>query len=114
MASTYFLFQNLICCEMDGIKTGWFSELSTLWPGQCLSLEVEEVLFHEKSKFQDVMVIQRSVICYFFVLLCLPNVELCLFQIGTDSIVTNVKNNPKLPHYSVNLLSIIPWQIVRT
>ncbi|XP_043210160.1 spermidine synthase-like isoform X2 [Amphibalanus amphitrite] len=45
---------------MDDIKTGWFSELSTLWPGQCLSLEVEEVLFHEKSKFQDIMVIQSK------------------------------------------------------
>ena len=52
---------------MDGLKAGWFSELSTLWPGQCLSLEVEEVLFHEKSKFQDVMVIQRSV-TYIFII----------------------------------------------
>ena len=47
---------------MDGIRPGWFSELSTLWPGQCLSLEVDEVLFHEKSKYQDVMVIQRFVL----------------------------------------------------
>ncbi|XP_037085303.1 spermidine synthase-like [Pollicipes pollicipes] len=45
---------------MDGIKTGWFSEFSSLWPGQCLSLEVEEVLFHEKSEFQDIMVLQSK------------------------------------------------------
>ncbi|XP_064611493.1 spermidine synthase-like [Liolophura sinensis] len=41
---------------MDHIKQGWFSELSTLWPGQAMSLEVDEVLFHEKSKYQDVLV----------------------------------------------------------
>ena len=34
------------------VKDGWFTELSTMWPGQGLSLEVEEVLFHERSKFQ--------------------------------------------------------------
>jgi len=46
---------------MDAIHKGWFSELSTMWPGQCLSLEVDEVLYHEKSKYQDVMVLQTYV-----------------------------------------------------
>ena len=44
---------------MDAIREGWFSELSELWPGQCMSLEIEEVLLHEKSKFQDIMVVKR-------------------------------------------------------
>ena len=44
---------------MDKIKDGWFSELSELWPGQCMSLEVEEVLYHERSKYQDIMVVKR-------------------------------------------------------
>ena len=34
------------------MKEGWFTELSTLWPGQGLSLKVKEVLFHEKSEYQ--------------------------------------------------------------
>lgn len=34
------------------VKDGWFTELSTMWPGQGLSLEVEEVLFRGRSKFQ--------------------------------------------------------------
>jgi len=46
---------------MDTIREGWFSELSSMWPGQCLSLEVEQVLCHEKSKYQDVMVLQTYV-----------------------------------------------------
>eukprot|EP00904_Undaria_pinnatifida_P006612 jgi/Undpi1/3080/HiC_scaffold_15.g06455.m2 len=38
------------------IKDGWFSESEVLWPGQKFSLEVKEVLFHERSDFQDVLV----------------------------------------------------------
>jgi len=45
---------------MDKLKLNWFSELSPLWPGQCMSLESEEVLFHEKSKYQDVLVFKSK------------------------------------------------------
>jgi len=45
---------------MAEVKSGWFRELSDLWPGQCLSLEVEKVLHHEKSKFQDIMVFESK------------------------------------------------------
>nr|CAB3266568.1 spermidine synthase [Phallusia mammillata] len=45
---------------MDELKVNWFSELNNLWPGQCMSLEVEEVLFHEKSRFQDVLVFKSK------------------------------------------------------
>ncbi|KAK3249843.1 ribonucleotide reductase (RNR) inhibitor [Cymbomonas tetramitiformis] len=41
---------------LDAVNKGWFSELSVMWPGQALSIKVEEVLFHDKSEFQDVMV----------------------------------------------------------
>ncbi len=47
---------------MDIIKDGWFTETCTLWPGQAMSLQVEEVLYHKKSKFQDVMVFKRWVV----------------------------------------------------
>lgn len=42
--------------KMDAMKKGWFSELSTLWPGQCMSLEIKEVLYDKKSKYQHVIV----------------------------------------------------------
>lgn len=45
---------------MDALKSGWFSELSELWPGQCMSLQIEEVLYHEKSDCQDVMVLKSK------------------------------------------------------
>lgn len=35
---------------------GWYSELSDMWPGQAMSLKVEEVLYSGKSDFQDVLV----------------------------------------------------------
>lgn len=33
-------------------KGGWFTEVSSMWPGQGLSLKVDEVLFQGKSDFQ--------------------------------------------------------------
>lgn len=45
---------------MDRLKDGWFSEVNNLWPGQAMSLKVDEVLFHEKSKFQDVIVFKSE------------------------------------------------------
>uniref|UniRef100_A0A7E4VJ12 Spermidine synthase n=1 Tax=Panagrellus redivivus TaxID=6233 RepID=A0A7E4VJ12_PANRE len=67
---------------MDTLQKGWFTEFSPddlevinnaasgdskqlksdgvemggAWPGQAFSLQVDEVLFHEKSKYQDVLV----------------------------------------------------------
>ncbi|XP_061690186.1 spermidine synthase isoform X1 [Syngnathoides biaculeatus] len=45
---------------MDNIRDGWFKETCTLWPGQATSLQVEEVLYHKKSKFQDVLVFKSK------------------------------------------------------
>ncbi|XP_026222606.1 spermidine synthase [Anabas testudineus] len=45
---------------MNHFKDGWFTELSPLWPGQATSFEVEEVLYHQPSKFQDVMVFKSK------------------------------------------------------
>ncbi|XP_015756173.1 PREDICTED: spermidine synthase-like [Acropora digitifera] len=44
---------------MNRIQNGWFSEINKQWPGQALSLEVEEVLFEGKSKYQDIIVFKR-------------------------------------------------------
>ncbi|TPX51782.1 spermidine synthase [Synchytrium endobioticum] len=42
------------------IVDGWFTESAAMWPGQALKLQVTEVLHHEKSEFQDVLVFQSS------------------------------------------------------
>jgi len=41
---------------MDAFKKGWFTETGTLNGDQALSMEVEKVLYHEKSDYQDVLV----------------------------------------------------------
>ena len=46
---------------MNRIQNGWFSEINDQWPGQALSLEVEEILFEGKSKYQDILVFKRYV-----------------------------------------------------
>lgn len=33
-------------------KGGWFTEVGTMWPGQGLSIKVDDILFQERSKFQ--------------------------------------------------------------
>ena len=44
----------------EGYKDGWFSELSSMWPGQALSLKVDKILHQTKSDFQDVCVFQNE------------------------------------------------------
>lgn len=39
---------------------GWFSETSEMWPGQAMTLKVKEVLHHEKSEYQDVLVFEST------------------------------------------------------
>ncbi|XP_053983425.1 spermidine synthase [Hylaeus volcanicus] len=45
---------------MDTMKPGWFSEINDLWPGVSLSLEVVDILHRERSRYQDVMVLQTK------------------------------------------------------
>jgi len=40
---------------MDKLGKGWFSELGVMWPGQAMSIEVEEILFQGRSDYQDVV-----------------------------------------------------------
>ncbi|KAI8614245.1 S-adenosyl-L-methionine-dependent methyltransferase [Chytriomyces sp. MP71] len=42
------------------IVDGWFRETIALWPGQAMSLQVAEILHHEKSLFQDVLVFKST------------------------------------------------------
>lgn len=34
------------------LKDGWFTELGSMWPGQGMSLKVDDVLFEGRSDFQ--------------------------------------------------------------
>lgn len=45
---------------MELIVDGWFHERNKLWPGQCMSLKVKEILYHGKSKYQDVLVFEST------------------------------------------------------
>ena len=38
-----------LCCRMDKDMKGWFTEINDLWAGQAMSLQVDEILHHEKS-----------------------------------------------------------------
>lgn len=50
---------------MDSFKKGWFNETSPMWAGLSQSLEVERVLHTERSKYQDISVLQTKVRFYF-------------------------------------------------
>lgn len=41
------------------IREGWFRETCSLWPGQALSLQVEQLLHHQRSQYQDILVFRR-------------------------------------------------------
>ena len=44
---------------MDTFFKGWYTAKHEFWPGQAESLEVEQLLHHEKSKYQDITIFQR-------------------------------------------------------
>jgi len=46
----------------NAIMNGWFSELSPFWPGQALSLEIDEVLHHEQTEYQVCGVERRMIV----------------------------------------------------
>ncbi|XP_019185169.1 PREDICTED: spermidine synthase 1-like [Ipomoea nil] len=42
------------------IYRGWFSEISPLWPGEANCLKMEEIIFQQKSKYQDILVFKSG------------------------------------------------------
>ncbi|KAJ3070024.1 hypothetical protein HDU98_006931 [Podochytrium sp. JEL0797] len=42
------------------IVDGWFRESTALWPGQAMSLQVQQILHVEQSLFQDVLVFKST------------------------------------------------------
>ncbi|EDV24307.1 uncharacterized protein TRIADDRAFT_57643 [Trichoplax adhaerens] len=39
---------------------GWFREFSSLWPGQAFTLQVDEILYQGRSKYQDIAVFKSK------------------------------------------------------
>jgi len=39
---------------------GWFREINDQWRGQAMTLKVNQILHHEKSKYQDVLIFESS------------------------------------------------------
>ncbi|KAL4806660.1 Spermine/spermidine synthase-domain-containing protein [Aspergillus unguis] len=80
------------------IKDGWFSEQSEMWPGQAMNLKVNQILHHEKSKYQDVLVFESS---DYGTVLVLDNVIQCTerdefsYQEMITHLAMNAHPNPK-------------------
>ena len=45
--------------SLSGVK-GWFSEVNSQWPGQCMSLQIEKMLHDAKSQYQHVIVFKSK------------------------------------------------------
>ena len=44
----------------DDKNNQWFQETNShFWPGQAFSLEIEEILYQKRSKYQDILVFKR-------------------------------------------------------
>uniref|UniRef100_A0ACB8EFP2 Uncharacterized protein n=1 Tax=Sphaerodactylus townsendi TaxID=933632 RepID=A0ACB8EFP2_9SAUR len=43
-----------------GVHEGWFRETCSLWPGQALSLQVDQILHHRRSPFQEILVFRSK------------------------------------------------------
>lgn len=50
------------------IIDGWFHERGPLWPGQAFTLKIKEVLYHKKSRYQDLLVFDSETYGKVFVL----------------------------------------------
>eukprot|EP00963_Diacronema_lutheri_P004497 scaffold341_cov368-Pavlova_lutheri.AAC.4 len=37
---------------LQGLPTGWFAEVSDMWPGVAAGIQVKQVLYHERSTYQ--------------------------------------------------------------
>jgi len=51
---------SLACPSLTTSPDGWFREISHMWPGQAMTLKVDKVLHHEKSKYQDVLIFHST------------------------------------------------------
>jgi spermidine synthase len=46
------------------LKDKWFYERSDQWPGTAVCYKVKEVLYHKKSRYQDILVFERYMVTW--------------------------------------------------
>lgn len=92
---------------------GWFSEASDMWPGQAMTLKVNQILHHEKSTYQDVLVFESS---DHGTVLVLDNVIQCTerdeFSYVVSSLVAWITRRPSfflLPRDSLQYRKLTKW-----
>lgn len=84
---------------LDVARSGWFTELSTMWKGQGLSFQVEKTLFQDRSKFQVRIVRGLCIQCrmhhtaYQGDVWLLPQ-DVCVFQTQAFGKVLVLDGNP--------------------
>jgi spermidine synthase len=82
----------------DFNSDGWFREISNMWPGQAMTLKVKNVIHHEKSKYQDVLIFEST---DYGTVLVLDNVIQCTerdefaYQEMITHLAMNSHPNPK-------------------
>lgn len=90
--------QNYLLLLTQALLDGWFREISNMWPGQAMTLKVNQVLHHEKSKYQDVLIFEST---DYGTVLVLDNVIQCTerdefsYQEMITHLAMNSHPNPK-------------------
>ncbi|KAI9189459.1 putrescine aminopropyltransferase [Blastocladiella emersonii ATCC 22665] len=80
------------------IKDGWFRETTAMWPGQAMSLQVEEILHVERSQYQDVLVFRSATYGNVLVLdgvIQVTERDECAYQEMIAMLPLNAHPNPK-------------------
>eukprot|EP00794_Sanderia_malayensis_P015155 gene15155-16713_t len=77
---------------MTGVVDGWFYEKSSYFPGQAFGLEIEEILFSGKSKYQEVLVFKSK---SYGIVLALDGIVQCSSrdEFSYQEMITNVPLN---------------------
>uniref|UniRef100_A0A6I8NFF4 Spermidine synthase n=1 Tax=Ornithorhynchus anatinus TaxID=9258 RepID=A0A6I8NFF4_ORNAN len=45
---------------VPAIRDGWFRETCSLWPGQAMALQVDRLLHHRRSRYQEILVFRSK------------------------------------------------------
>ncbi|GFW64602.1 spermidine synthase [Trichonephila clavipes] len=83
---------------MDAFKEGWYTETGSLYSAQALSMKVEKILCHKKSKYQDVLIFESTIFGKVLVLDdCVQVTEFdeCSYQEMISFLPLNSHPNPK-------------------
>ncbi|GFY62155.1 spermidine synthase, partial [Trichonephila inaurata madagascariensis] len=83
---------------MDAFKKGWYTETGSLYSDQALSMKVEKILYHKKSKYQDILIFESTIFGRVLVLddsVQLTEFDECSYQEMISFLPLNSHPNPK-------------------